>query len=85
MRFGSLLAAIEGANAWDVLFHHLVAAVVFAFIGIVVFAGGIWLFVRMSPFSVRKEIEEDQNTALGIIMGSVLLGISIIIAAAIMG
>jgi len=39
--------------------------------------------VKLSPFSVRKEIEEDQNTALAIILGSVLIGLSIIIAAAI--
>jgi uncharacterized membrane protein YjfL (UPF0719 family) len=32
-----------------------------------------------------KEIEHDQNTALGIVMGSVIIGMSIIIAAAIIG
>jgi putative membrane protein len=36
------------------------------------------------PFSLRKEIEEDQNTALAIIIGSVIIGMSIIIAAAIL-
>ena len=33
--------------------------------------------------SYYVEIEEDQNTSLGIIIGSVLIGLSIIIAAAI--
>jgi len=32
-----------------------------------------------------KEIEEDQNTSLGIIMGSLILGIALILAAAIHG
>jgi len=40
---------------------------------------------KFLPFSIVKEIEQDQNTALAIVMGSVILGISIIIAAAIMG
>jgi uncharacterized membrane protein YjfL (UPF0719 family) len=40
---------------------------------------------KVIPFSVRKEIEEDQNTALGIIMGSVVIGLAIIIAAAVSG
>jgi uncharacterized membrane protein YjfL (UPF0719 family) len=40
---------------------------------------------RLAPFSIVKEIEEDQNTAVAIVMGSVILGISIIIAAAILG
>jgi hypothetical protein len=34
---------------------------------------------------VRKEIEEDQNTALAIVIGSVILGIAIIIGMAIQG
>jgi uncharacterized membrane protein YjfL (UPF0719 family) len=39
----------------------------------------------VTPFSIRKEIEEDQNTALAILIGSVILGLSLIIAAAIHG
>jgi uncharacterized membrane protein YjfL (UPF0719 family) len=45
----------------------------------------IWVFDRLSPYSFRKEIVEDQNTALGIIVAALLLGISWIIAAAIQG
>jgi uncharacterized membrane protein YjfL (UPF0719 family) len=40
---------------------------------------------KVAPFSVRKEIEEDQNTALAVLMGSVILGIAIIVAAAVQG
>ena len=41
------------------------------------------IFNKLMPFSVRKEIEEDQNTSLGIIIGSFLIGLAMIIAAAI--
>jgi uncharacterized membrane protein YjfL (UPF0719 family) len=58
---------------------------IFAAIGLVVFAIAFGIIVKMSPFSVRKEIEEDQNIALGIIMAGVFIGISIIIASAIHG
>jgi hypothetical protein len=34
---------------------------------------------------VRKEIEEDQNTALAVVIGAVIIGIAIVIAAAIQG
>lgn len=64
---------------------NLLGAVVFAFIGVLVFLIVFWLIVKLSPFSVRKEIEEDQNTSLAIIIGAVMLGIAIIIAAAIHG
>jgi uncharacterized membrane protein YjfL (UPF0719 family) len=40
---------------------------------------------KLAPFSLRKEIEEDQNTALGIIMGAVILGVALIVSAAVHG
>ena len=43
------------------------------------------MIVKVAPFSIRKEIEEDQNTSLGIIIGAVILGISMIISAAVQG
>ena len=35
--------------------------------------------------SIRKEIEDDQNTSLAIIIGSVIIGIALIVAAAVHG
>lgn len=72
-------------NPWENMLVHLVSALVFAVLGLVAFAVAMWLIVRFCPFSVRKEIEEDQNTALAIIMAAMLIGISLIIAAAIQG
>ena len=53
---------------------------VYAFIGVAVFAVSIWVMEKLSPFSIRKEIEEDQNVALGIIMGSIIIGLAIVLA-----
>lgn len=69
----------------DLVTKHLEAAVVFALLGIAVFALAFLLMSKLSPFSIRKEIEHDQNTALAILMGSVILGVAHIIAAAISG
>lgn len=63
----------------------LLGALIYSLIGIVLFALAFLVIVKISPFSIRKEIEEDQNTALGIIIGAVILGISMIIAAAVQG
>jgi uncharacterized membrane protein YjfL (UPF0719 family) len=63
----------------------LLAVVVFSIVGLIVFAVCFWGILRIVPFSVRKEIEDDQNTALAIIIGAMLIGISIIIAAAVHG
>ncbi|MCA1622718.1 MAG: DUF350 domain-containing protein [Acidobacteria bacterium] len=61
----------------------LVTTLIFVFIGLVLFAVAYGILGRM--FSIRKEIEEDQNTALGIVIGAIMIGIAIIIAAAIHG
>jgi uncharacterized membrane protein YjfL (UPF0719 family) len=67
--------------------EHLVQAIIqsvlFSVIGVVVFGCSFVAVAKMLPFSVRKEIEEDQNTALGIMLGAVILGLSIIISSAI--
>lgn len=66
-------------------FAHLVAALVFAVIGLIFFGLAFLIFVKATPFSVRKEIEEDHNTALAIVFASVIIGIAIIIGMAIQG
>jgi putative membrane protein len=63
----------------------LITTLVYAFVGLSVFALAFFAMVKLAPFSVKKEIEVDQNTALAILMGSVIIGLSIIIAAAQMG
>lgn len=61
----------------------VVATIFYAGLGVAIFGLIFWVVTKVTPFSVRKEIEEDQNTALAIILGSVFIGLSIIIAAAI--
>ncbi len=63
----------------------LVASLVYCLIGIVMFAISFVIIRVVTPFSIRKEIEEDQNTALAVLIGSVILGLSIIIASAVGG
>ena len=61
----------------------VISTLVYSGIGIAVFVLAFIVFDKLTPFSFRKEIEQDQNVALGIILGSALIGLSIIIAAAI--
>ena len=83
----ALTLAAEGAappsGAGGSLLSHVVTAIVFAALGLVAFCGSVWVITKLTPFSVRKEIEEDQNTSLAIIIGAMIIGMSIIIAAAI--
>ena len=63
----------------------IVATLVFSLIGLVMFALAFWIIAKISPFSIRKEIEVDQNIALGIVIGAVIIGIAMIVAAAVHG
>ncbi len=58
----------------------LLLSIVFTVVGIIIFGIAIWVIDRVTPFSLRKEIEEDQNVALAIVVGSMILGIAIILA-----
>lgn len=67
------------------LVKMLVSSLIFVGMGMVMFLIAFFLITKITPFSIRKEIEDDQNTALAIVIGSVILGLSQIIAAAIHG
>ncbi len=61
----------------------LVDSIVYSIVGVLVLGLSFWVIEKVLPFSMRKEIAEDQNVSLGIILGAFVIGLSIIIAAAI--
>jgi putative membrane protein len=65
--------------------HTFLLTLAYTIFGLVVFAVAFWIIVKVTPFSIRKEIEEDQNISLAILIGSVMLGLAIIIASTIHG
>jgi uncharacterized membrane protein YjfL (UPF0719 family) len=65
------------------LANNLVAAIVFAALGIVTFLVAFIVVDRLTPYDLWKEIIEDQNSALAILIGFAALGIALIIASAI--
>lgn len=65
------------------LLSNIVAAIVFAVIGILIFALAFVALDRATPATLWREIIEEHNTALAVLIGFMALGISIIIAAAI--
>jgi putative membrane protein len=72
-------------DLFSTLWRPLLTALVFSILGVLIL-GLVWaILVRLLPFSMRHEIEVDQNVALGIVIGSLILGISLIIAASIHG
>ena len=58
-------------------------ALIFAFLGILVFVAAFALVIRIAPVDLWKEIVQEHNMALAILVGAISLGICIIIAAAV--
>jgi putative membrane protein len=65
------------------LLPNVAAALIFALLGVVLFIAAFLIFDRVTPGSLWKELLEDQNTAVGILMGCVAIAIAIVIAAAV--
>jgi len=61
----------------------IVNSVVFAAIGIVIFVIFFVILDWITPYDLWKELNEEKNMALAIVVGAVALGICIIIASAI--
>ncbi|ABF88658.1 conserved hypothetical protein [Myxococcus xanthus DK 1622] len=63
----------------------VLASIIYSLIGLAVFVAGFYVIRLIMPFDVHKELEADQNTAVGIVIGSFIIGLAIIVAAAISG
>ncbi len=67
------------------LIKGLIAMVVFSIVGAIVMFIGFRVIDRITPGDLSTELIQNKNTALAIVVASMILGISIIIAAAISG
>ena len=69
--------------AWQHLVENLIAAAVFSALGILLFLLGFYIFEKITPGTFWKEILQDQNTALAVLMAGIAIAFAIIIAAAV--
>ena len=63
---------------------ELIGTIVYAFVGLglmMVF----WMIIEWAtPFSLRREIEDEHNMAIAVLMGAIFIALSILIAAVIL-
>jgi uncharacterized membrane protein YjfL (UPF0719 family) len=62
---------------------YVVSALVFAILGVVIFTVTFIVIDKLTPYDLWKEIVQEKNTALAIVVGAMSLGLCSIIAAAI--
>jgi len=68
----------------EVILAEVVATVFYTVLGLVLLGLGWKAIEWMTPFSLRKEIEEDQNMAIAILIGSLFIAISLLIGSVIL-
>ncbi|MBT4790036.1 MAG: DUF350 domain-containing protein [Halobacteriovoraceae bacterium] len=65
--------------------QSLMSAIIFSLLGCAVFAVAFKVIDLLTPNDMWNEILEEHNNALAIVIGSVAIGIAIIISASIRG
>ena len=68
----------------QIIFAEFISMIFYSVVGMVLMFIAYKIIEMLSPFPIVKEIEEDQNTSLAILIGSVFVAMSIIIAAVIL-
>lgn len=63
----------------------LLSTLLYAVIGIIVFAIGFLVLDLLTPGKLWEEIHQKQNVAVAVFAGAVAIGLSVIVAAAIHG
>jgi uncharacterized membrane protein YjfL (UPF0719 family) len=67
----------------NVNFSALGNALLYSVLGILIFVAAFVIIDKMTPYHLWKEIIEDKNVALAILIGALSIGMCIIIAAAV--
>jgi putative membrane protein len=65
--------------------HPIVNSIIFSILGIVILLLTYMLIEKITPENTWKEIVEKNNTAIAIVFAAFIIGISMIISAAIHG
>ena len=66
---------------WILVLNSLIYSVM----GLVVFCVGFFLIDRFTPYDLWDELVKEKNIALAIVVGSVSIGLCLIISAAVHG
>lgn len=61
----------------------LINSIIYALLGIIIFIAGFIIVDKLTPYDLWKQLVEEKNVALAIVVGAAALGICQIIAAAI--
>ena len=73
--------AQEAAGDGSLQVSVIVATILYGAIGILLTLAGYFVFDKIVGLDLKRELVEDQNTAIGIMLAGVFIGCSIVVAA----
>ncbi|MDA1267378.1 MAG: DUF350 domain-containing protein [Planctomycetota bacterium] len=74
------MLALLDLNVEEQLINPLIETLVIGAVAILMLFLSVWLMEKLSPFSLRKEIEDDHNTSVAIVVGAIVIGVALVIA-----
>ncbi len=79
------MLGLSVAVNWGETIRELVGSTIFSIVGILILVGSFLIIDKLTPGSLWKELIEEHNTAIAILLGAAAIGISMIISAAMLG
>ncbi len=65
------------------IFTQLGSTLLYAIVGTVIFVTVVYIIEVITPFSIRKQVVEDGNIAVAIVLAAIIASLGMIISAAI--
>ncbi|MFY8037308.1 MAG: DUF350 domain-containing protein [Cyclobacteriaceae bacterium] len=62
---------------------YILASIVYSVIGISILSISFWIFDKVTPGTLWRELIEEHNTALAVVAGAFIIAMAIIIGSAI--
>ncbi|SKA41105.1 protein of unknown function [Chitinophaga eiseniae] len=66
-------------------FKYILASIVYSLLGVIILIVAFWLVDRITPENTWKEIVQNKNVALAIVVGAFIIAMGLIISSAIHG
>jgi uncharacterized membrane protein YjfL (UPF0719 family) len=77
-------AVVAPGGAPVPLWRLLIDASIFGVVGIILLIVGYYVWELVTPYNVRKELQENKNVAVAIVVAAFILGMAIVVAASLL-
>lgn len=66
------------------MWRLLIDAAIFGVVGVVLLIVGYYLWELVTPYNVRKELQENKNVAVAIVVAAFIVGMAIVVGASLL-